>query len=354
MRGDLDWIVMKALEKDRNRRYETALGLAADVQRHLSGEAVQAHPPSAAYRLRKLIRRNRPQFVAVGLIVLALVVGVVGTTFGLLRSEQRRRDADQARANEAIQRGIAEAKTAEAQQREAEANRARWETLEEQIRSDIKTMSLQVDLDLIECRTDPKVGLLRLAKPMRDVSFPYKTRAIPIGDDNEEWIGESVTRYKKRPDYRPLREFVTVAILAHGQDFAPLLPPITHDGRPVVYVVLSADHRTLLTLGKDYTARLWDVRTARRKRAQKRIGTGRRFELSESDRMTVPEPDILLAVDEALTRLAAEDSASANVARLRLFAGLSVEEAAGALGVSRATAFRDWAYARAWLTTALS
>ena len=76
--------------------------------------------------------------------------------------------------------------------------------------------------------------------------------------------------------------------------------------------------------------------------------------MSEADRVVVPDPDTLLAVDEALTRLAAEDAGSADVARLRLFAGLSVEEAADALGVSRATAFRDWAYARAWLTAALS
>ena len=59
MRGELDWIVMKALEKDRNRRYETANGLAADVQRYLDDEPVQACPPSAGYRLRKVIRRNQ-------------------------------------------------------------------------------------------------------------------------------------------------------------------------------------------------------------------------------------------------------------------------------------------------------
>jgi predicted DNA-binding protein (UPF0251 family) len=62
----------------------------------------------------------------------------------------------------------------------------------------------------------------------------------------------------------------------------------------------------------------------------------------------------LLAIDEALAKLAAEDPASADVARLRLFAGLSVDETADALGISRTTAFRDWAYARAWLTAALT
>ncbi len=96
------------------------------------------------------------------------------------------------------------------------------------------------------------------------------------------------------------------------------------------------------------------VEHARRKRAAKRGGGGRRFELSEADRVVVPDPDTVLTVDEVLERLEREDPASAAVARLRLFAGLSIEEASAALGVSRATAFRDWAYARALLTAALS
>ena len=59
MRGELDWIVMKALEKDRNRRYETANGLAADIERYLHDEPVEACPPSAGYRFRKFARRNK-------------------------------------------------------------------------------------------------------------------------------------------------------------------------------------------------------------------------------------------------------------------------------------------------------
>src|SRR6476619_4472897 len=59
VRGELDWIVMKALEKDRGRRYETANGFAQDLQRYLADEPVQACPPSTAYRLRKFARKNR-------------------------------------------------------------------------------------------------------------------------------------------------------------------------------------------------------------------------------------------------------------------------------------------------------
>jgi RNA polymerase sigma factor (TIGR02999 family) len=96
------------------------------------------------------------------------------------------------------------------------------------------------------------------------------------------------------------------------------------------------------------------VEHARRKRAEKRGGGGQRFDLSEADRVVIPDPDTLLTVDEVLEQLARDDPGSAAVARLRLFAGLSIEEVAAALGVSRATAFRDWAYARAVLTAALA
>src|SRR5207249_3961267 len=82
VRGELDWIVMKALEKDRNRRYETANALSQDVARYLADEPVQAGPPGAAYRLRKFVKRNRGPVLAAAVVVLALVAGVVGTAWG--------------------------------------------------------------------------------------------------------------------------------------------------------------------------------------------------------------------------------------------------------------------------------
>jgi serine/threonine protein kinase len=100
LRGELDWIVMKALEKDRSRRYEMATGLAADVQRYLAGEPVLAHPPSTAYRLRKFVRRHRGPVLAASVVLLALLAGIAGTTFGLVRAEERRREAEKAAAAE--------------------------------------------------------------------------------------------------------------------------------------------------------------------------------------------------------------------------------------------------------------
>jgi WD40 repeat protein/serine/threonine protein kinase/tetratricopeptide (TPR) repeat protein len=86
VRGELDWIVMKALEKDRNRRYETANGLAMDVQRYLADEPVAAGPPSAAYRLRKFARRNKRMLATIGVIALALVVGTAISTWQAIRA----------------------------------------------------------------------------------------------------------------------------------------------------------------------------------------------------------------------------------------------------------------------------
>jgi RNA polymerase sigma factor (TIGR02999 family) len=96
------------------------------------------------------------------------------------------------------------------------------------------------------------------------------------------------------------------------------------------------------------------VDQARKRRAEKRGGAGVRVELCEGDRAVIPDPDTLLAIDEALEKLAADDPTAAEVARLHLFAGQSIEDAAEAIGISRATAFRDWSYARAVLSTALS
>jgi hypothetical protein len=94
VRGELDWIVMKALEKDRNGRYETANGFAMDLQRYLCDEPVAAGPPSAVYRLRKFVRRHKGPVLAASLVVIALVGGVIGTTWGMVAAKQATKDAE--------------------------------------------------------------------------------------------------------------------------------------------------------------------------------------------------------------------------------------------------------------------
>jgi len=90
LRGDLDWIVMKCLEKDRSRRYETANGLAMDVQRYLRNELVIARPPSAAYRFQKLVQRNQLTFSAVAVITAIVFLAFVFLLFSNERTKQER------------------------------------------------------------------------------------------------------------------------------------------------------------------------------------------------------------------------------------------------------------------------
>src|SRR5687768_13646820 len=88
VKGELDWIVMRCLEKDRARRYETASGLAKDVERYLNDDAVHACPPSTTYKLRKFARRNKGPVLAVTLVLLALIAGISGTTVGMARARR--------------------------------------------------------------------------------------------------------------------------------------------------------------------------------------------------------------------------------------------------------------------------
>ena len=118
LRGDLDWIVMKALSKEQDRRYESATALAQDIRRFANHEPVSAGPPTTGYRLRKFVRRHRPAVLAAALLVLTLVGGVVGTTWGLIRARDQGREAGrQHRAALAEAESRARAWQAEAVQR---------------------------------------------------------------------------------------------------------------------------------------------------------------------------------------------------------------------------------------------
>ncbi len=97
VRGELDWIVMKALEKDRNRRYETANGLAMDVQRYLANETVEACPPSAWYRFRKFARRNTAALLTISVVAAALALGTAVSAWQAVRAMQAQRDATEQR-----------------------------------------------------------------------------------------------------------------------------------------------------------------------------------------------------------------------------------------------------------------
>ena len=121
LKGDLDWIIMKCLEKDRTRRYETANGLAADLKRHLSNEPVVARPPSTAYRFQKLVRRNKLAFAAVAAVGSVLVLGVIVSTWQAIVATHAKQEAEQAKISEVQQRQKATDSRDKAQDQELRA-----------------------------------------------------------------------------------------------------------------------------------------------------------------------------------------------------------------------------------------
>jgi serine/threonine protein kinase len=107
--GDLDWIVMKCLEKDRTRRYETANGLATDLKRHLNNEPVVARPPSRAYQFQKLVRRNKLAFAASAAVLLVLLGGIAASTWQAIRATRAEREQSRLR-------GLAQTEAVKSQQ----------------------------------------------------------------------------------------------------------------------------------------------------------------------------------------------------------------------------------------------
>ena len=181
LRGELDWIVMKALEKDRQRRYETASGLARDVERYLAGEPVEAGPPSAWYRFRKFARRNRVILSATGLIALALVAG---TTVSVWQAILARR----ARA-EAINR-----------RNEAERQRQRAETHLRQARDAVDQMLTEVGQETLSKM--PRMESVRRSLLEKALGF-YEKFLVEESDDPAVRL-EAARAYRRAGDIRRL------------------------------------------------------------------------------------------------------------------------------------------------------
>jgi eukaryotic-like serine/threonine-protein kinase len=149
VRGELDWIVMKSLEKDRQRRYETANGLAMDVRRYLDGQPVLAAPPGAAYRVRKFVKRHRAGVMAAGMVSAALVLGMVGTSWGMVQASRERRVAE-AHARRAVE----QAERASEAERAAQARSVELREVAQfqaaQLREiDASVMGLRIRADLL-------------------------------------------------------------------------------------------------------------------------------------------------------------------------------------------------------------
>jgi serine/threonine protein kinase/WD40 repeat protein len=125
VRGELDWLVMKALEKDRTRRYETPNQLSDDIARYLEGHPIVAAPPSSTYRMKKFIRKHRAPVLAAAAVLTLMTAGILGTSWGLVREKAAKEEATQQAKIADQERARAEAEKAEAQKQKTEADQQR-------------------------------------------------------------------------------------------------------------------------------------------------------------------------------------------------------------------------------------
>jgi serine/threonine protein kinase/tetratricopeptide (TPR) repeat protein len=177
VKGELDWIVMKALEKDRNRRYETANGFAMDVQRYLVDEPVAAGPPSASYRLKKFVRRNKGPVLTACFILLALLTAVVSLGFGVAAVAAERRQTELERQQTARQRD----EKAQALEAEMKAHQA-----EQQAREMSMAALRDLTNDVVENQLASDIHLNEENKAfLRQIMKHYEGFAAVTADDTE-------------------------------------------------------------------------------------------------------------------------------------------------------------------------
>ncbi len=264
IRGDLDWIVMKTLEKDRRRRYETANGLAMDIQRHLGNEAIMARPPSSLYRFQKLVRRNKLAFGAAGAVVLVLLLGVVVSAWQAVRATRAEHEQSRLRANEAQLRQEAQAAEAGALQQAERAEAASTETS--------RTLSASDFLQAVRL----------MAEDNANDALPFLARSLSANPSNaaamtrlttlltyQSWMAPSLilkpTGELKSAQFSPdgsriLTVAGSEARVWDAQTGRPVSEEMKHR-MAIQSAQFSLDGKRIVTASMDKTARVWDAQT---------------------------------------------------------------------------------------------
>ena len=204
MKRELDWVVLKALEKERTRRYETATALARDVERYLKDELVEARPPSVGYRIRKFANHHRGEVLAVSFVFLVLLAGVIGTTLGMLRAfdaESRATDSSkeadenktmaELRRNDAFAAlGLAKTNETNAKAQTLSANTARHALLMEQAMTAWDNKDAGEAIRYLD-KVAPEFQQTWEVRFLRNLSQRKFRPFILPADETLKWLGQS-------------------------------------------------------------------------------------------------------------------------------------------------------------------